>query len=444
MGFNNFRFQIIFRLLVIFFLGIGSFYSAYALAYLITPIMLGSFAFIGILELIYYVEKTNRELTRFFRSIRFEDFTQVYEPTQKGQTFEALHESLNYVLNEFRKLRTSKEAHYQFLLTVFEQVDFPLICFEDDGKIQFVNKATLQFFKINSLKNVGDLEFPALKAFLFTLRAGERKTLSVSIHDNLYQLAGQAQKITQQGVSLTLASLQDISSALEEKEIEAWQTVIRVMAHEIMNSLTPIISLTQLTREKLEEETSLQKMSTEEISELTENVSTVETRSKGLLNFAQAYRSINHLPEPNFMTIPVGAMLKRTVHLMQSEISNPKLKLALSVNQEMEVSLDPELIEQVLINLIKNSVSATTEIEQPSVSIVAEKNLQNQLVISVEDNGKGIPQHLLSQIFIPFFTTKPHGSGIGLSLSRQIMKLHHGKIIVHSEEGKYTKFLLIF
>jgi len=450
MVYKSFRFQVILRVCLMFATTMVCFYSIFNTEYVITPIMTGLISFIFLFEILHYVDRTNRELSVFFSSIRFDDFTKTYDTKSSNSSFNQLYVSFNEVINHFKSLRIEKEAHFQYLLTVYEHVDIPLICFQDNGKVELVNQAAHKLLELPYISELNDLSRVDIQLPLL-IESNEfgRQLHKIVINGEIVHLAIRTKKFKMQEIDYTLVSLQNIRTELEENEVETWQKVIRVLTHEIMNSVTPIISLTQIMRENLESNDLHAKTENQLLldseNDFHTNLQTIERRTKGLLKFINAYRDLNKLPEANFITVPVSALLNRIQSIMKGEIEKNKVTLQIQDQAALaNITIDPEMIEQVFINLLINAIQAIEEQNEKLIFITALQTSENRIVIKVKDNGKGIDQNMIDQIFIPFFTTKQNGSGIGLSLSRQIMKLHKGHISVSSQPKQGTTFSLVF
>jgi signal transduction histidine kinase len=251
------------------------------------------------------------------------------------------------------------------------------------------------------------------------------------------------------GEEFLLVSLQNISSELEEKEIESWQKLIRVLTHEIMNSITPISSLASTVREMLLTETNneafLRELDDDDIDNVKQALTTIEGRSHGLLNFVETYRNLTRIPRPNFRYFTILILFDRIQVLLKPKMDKYNINCSLKVYpDELMITADPDLIEQVFINLLLNAIDAVKEKPQPEITVTASVNANNRINIDFYDNGYGIKPDILDKVFMPFFTSKKEGSGIGLSLSRQIMHLHKGSISVKSVPGEGTIFKLVF
>jgi two-component system nitrogen regulation sensor histidine kinase NtrY len=250
------------------------------------------------------------------------------------------------------------------------------------------------------------------------------------------------------GHVITIASIKNIQTVLENQEIESWQKLIRVLTHEIMNSITPISSLTSTVDGLLMsyiDEQNIEEEEAEDLIDIRSAIHTIRKRSDGLIHFVDTYRNLTKIPTPNFKQALVCSLLENVRLLFKEECKNKKIDFKIEVNPEnIVINADVQLIEQVIINLVKNSIQALEGVKSPKISIKASYNQRSRPTIQVSDNGKGIIKEVLDKIFIPFFTTKTSGSGIGLSLSRQILRLHNGSISARSVPNKETTFTLTF
>jgi len=401
--------------------------------------------------LIQYVEKTNRDLDRFLRSIRYTDFSQSFTGEKRGASFEALGRAFGEVMDDFRQARAEKEEHFRYLQTVMQHVGIGLFTFKQDGSVGLINTAAKRLLRVHSLKNIKAIDTfsPNLVRSLFHMRAGEKLLVKVVDNDELLQLAVYASEFKLRGELYRLISIQDIQSELEEKEIEAWQKLTGVLTHEIMNSITPIASLASTVNEMLEDLKSNRQESdlsqTETIGDIHAAIQTIEKRSTSLLGFVNAYRVLTRIPKPDFQILPVSELFHSVEGLLKSQMESAGIDFQCSIYpQKLTLTADPELIERVLINLLKNAIEAVRKHDKPEIRLFSGIDDRGRNIIQVSDNGSGIVPEALDKIFIPFFTTKKEGSGIGLSLSREIIRQHGGTIGAVSEPNKRTVFTLRF
>ena len=450
MGFKNFRLICTIRVLLIvcsvFLLVILLDRTGYYLSAGIVSVAL----ILQVLDLIRCVERTNRQLHLFLESVRYSDFTVSFSDAKLGKSFEDLSKAFNDVIREFRKTRKEKEEHFNYLQTVVHHVNIGILVFERDGHVDLINNAFKKLFKISTLQNIKNLNViePDLPQMLMKLKGDANDLIKITVDNEILQLSIRSTEFKLRGEDYTLISVQNIHFELEEKEMESWQKLTKVLTHEIMNSITPISSLASTMKEMLTDENEnpipIEKMDPDSIENLHDALNVIGRRSKGLLNFVDVYRNLTRIPKPNFRYFPVRELLNTVVELHKQKITLDKINCEIRVVPDNLMLLaDPDLIEQVLINLFINAIHATADQENPQISLLAEES-NGKTLIHVIDNGKGIKPDMMEKIFIPFFTSKKEGSGIGLSLSRQIMFLHKGFISVNSEEGKQTVFTLRF
>jgi len=451
MVYKNFRLQCIVRVLVL-----GATITLFSHLLVGTPwyattLIVGSIALYQVYALIHYVEKTNRDLTRFLQSIRHSDFSQTFTGGGLGASFDALNAAFSEVTDAFRRTRAEKEEQVRYLQTVVQHVGIGLISFGSDGEVALMNTAARRLLNAPQLKNITSLETfsKPLVDTLFRMKPGERALVKIEDHNESLQLAIYATAFRLRDQKRTLVSIQNIRTELEEKEMEAWQNLIRVLTHEIMNSVTPIASLTATVKDLFTAsfvgQEPDEKIPAERIEDIRGALGTIQKRSEGLLHFVEAYRNLTRIPRPRFRIFPVAELFERVGQLMQAQMADRAIRFRTSVDPEsLELTADPELIEQVLINLLLNAIQATQGRTDIQIELTARMDGRGNLLIRVADNGPGIIEEALDKIYIPFFTTRRDGSGIGLSISRQIMRLHRGTIGVRSEPDVETVFTLKF
>ena len=452
MVFKNFRLNILWRVLVLAIILGSSLYLIIESQYL-AGVLIGAMAGISIYNLVYFIEGTQRKVTFFLESIDNSDFTVKFSQDDKyGKTFKGLNTAFNKVLEAFRQTRSEKEEHLQYLNTVVQSVRVGLLSFDQDGKVELLNSTAIRLLGTPYLHNIGELAkyHPTLLKIIKKLAPGGNVLLRQHSEKDELQLSITATELRMRGKSFKLVSLQNIQSELQQKELEAWQNLTKVLRHEIMNSITPITSNIETMNEMMEDELSWQSDTKQLTEETTQDIAkalkAIEKRSKGLLHFVDAYRSYSSIPQPNFSLFKVQDVLERVVHLFKSEIQKMSVDVSCKVTPpDLELTADAELIENVVINLFKNALEAVKDTPNSKVELTSKLDHQSHTLIEVQDNGPGIIPEAVNQIFIPFYTTKKSGSGIGLSLSRQIMQLHNGNLTVDSEPEKaQTMFTLRF
>ncbi len=451
MDFNNSKIAIYARVglltLTIFLLS----YTLYSDAFIITQLVIFILFGLQVYALIKFMDKGNNELMNFLNSIRYDDISYTYKTDSKNEDINKLNNELNKVLKNLREVRKEKEADFQYLKNIVQHVGIGLITFDKEGKIQIMNTAAKKLLKVNQAEAIEDLNVvsPSLVEIFRRLRTGGRDLIRLEIGGDIVQLAIYAIELTLRGDEFKLVSIQNIQSELEEKEMEAWQNLVRVLTHEIMNSVTPISSLANTVEEELKTQLSndqdVNHITNDEVEDLHLAIQTIKKRSQGLIRFVQDFRNLTHIPKPKIAEIEIDCLLNELLLLLKNEAESNGINIKVRIDpKNLTINADKELIEQVLINLIKNAIQAFDEQTNRLVEISAYMDEKSRPVISVKDNGNGIDDEALEKIFIPFFTTKKTGSGIGLSLSRQIMRQHQGMLGVKSKLDEGTEFFLRF
>ncbi len=449
MGFNTFRLGVITRVVM---LGISTFLFIYLVGFtdnIFASIIVVAAIIFELVNLFRYTEVTNKKLTRFLESIKYSDFSTGFtHDNTLGKSFKELNKAFTDVLEAFRQARAEKEEHLNYLNTVVQHVTTGLLSFDDEGNVGLINTTARRFFNAPQMHNIREITVAngGLYRKLISMKPGEKTLFRLS---NELHLAIHTTELKLRGMNYKLVALQNIHSELQTKEVEAWQNLTRVLRHEIMNSITPIASLTGTLNEILLEDVvkknGICEISRESLDDLEEGLQTIENRSKGLIKFVDAYRDYTTIPNPKFTVIKIDELFDHICQLLKGEFKALGIRFLTRIDQkEMEILADRELIEMVLINLIKNAKEAIQGREEPKIELVARLSNEHRILIDVKDNGPGIIPEAQERIFIPFYTTKKDGSGIGLALSRQIMQLHHGSLSVRSEPDIFTVFTLKF
>lgn len=453
MIYKNFRINATIRLILLTFTIFGFFYTWLNYEFFITPALIAVVVVLQVYALYKYVDKTNRDLASFLESIRFSEFTRSFQVEGMGSSFDELSRAFNDVIKDFQTVRSEKEEHFQYLQSIVQNIDVSIIAFQKDGTVEMINKAAKKLFQISGLKNVKQLYTinTEIVEKLLNLNPGDSVLVKVQQEDDILQLAINGTEIKIHNKHIVLATIKNIQSVLEEQETEAWQKLISVLTHEIMNSITPIASLSStidmmiksLNQAKANDSSAT--LDEETVGEIQQGLQTIHKRSTGLMHFVNTYRNLTRIPKPNFKIITVKSLFDSITPLMDEEIKQASISFSADVDPlNMNFSGDEELLEQVIINLLKNAIHALDGRPDPQISMKGYLNKRGRVTIQVTDNGEGILPEVLDKIFIPFFTTKPKGSGIGLSLSRQIMRLHGGSITAHSQPDQGTTFTLTF
>lgn len=453
---NNFKVSLIVRVLLIFCTCILLVDLFYTESYTLTKVLVGSLLIYEIFVLIKYLDKTNQELAGFLNSIKYDDFTHTYTTKKTGTSMDDLYVQFNNVIKKFREIRAEKEAQHNYLRTIVQHVGIGIITFDKSGEIQIINSTAKSLLGVELLKNVKQLKTVSeeLVNSLLELKTGGRDLLKIEKKGEEVQLAIYAIELMRRDEEFKLISIQNIKSELEEKEMDAWQNLIRVLTHEIMNSVTPISSLAATVESELEsqiyaDDFKVENISKDDLSDFHMALQTIHKRSEGLIKFVSDFRNLTRIPIPQLEDILICDLIKPILNLLRFDIEQNNIKIDLSVEPEqLMIRVDKEQVEQVLINLIKNAIQAMGENEEfqkeKEISISAAVESDDRITVKIKDNGTGIDEEALKKVFIPFFTTKKSGSGIGLSLSKQIMRKHNGNISVHSVVNEGTEFTLAF
>jgi nitrogen fixation/metabolism regulation signal transduction histidine kinase len=359
-----------------------------------------------------------------------------------------LVQRLNEGLERIRQIRKERDSEHQFFKNIVQHIGIGILTFRRDGAIQMINTAAKKLLRLQRAEKMDDLRevSHALAESMLLLKTGGRELITLKTGDETVQLAVYAIELTLRNEEVKLISMSNIQSELEEKEMEAWQNLVRVLTHEIMNSVTPISSLAGMVESDLSEHMAKQEgIRVEALPDLHLSMQTISKRSRGLIGFVKEFRNLTHVQKPRIAPVAVKDLLEEMVVLHKKDLSDKAIQTSVRVTPEqLTIPADKALIEQVLINLIKNAIQAFDEQSDKKIELRAAADEAGNGFISVSDNGPGIEPEALDKIFIPFYSTKKAGSGIGLSLSKQIMRMHEGRIAVRSEAGRGTEFVLRF
>ncbi len=412
------------------------------------------FLAVSIIQVKYLVEiidHANRDIASFFDSVKFDDLSASFKTDSKDIGVQRLHQELNDAITKLRNTRQEKDSEYLFYKNIVMHVGIGLIIFkEDSGKIEIFNSAARKLLKINRAETVQDLKevSDTLVNVFVRLRTGGRELIRLKLGEDIIQLSVYAIELTLRGDNLKLISIQNIQSELEEKEMEAWQNLVRVLTHEIMNSVTPISSLAGTLDDELKNhlrDGSEKPLNKEQLEDIHLSLKTISKRSEGLIHFVKEFRSLTHIPKPKPESVSVSTLFEEVALLHKQEMAAKNMTLELSVEPyDLTITADKIMTEQVLINLLKNAIQAFEDQATKTITLRGYYNDKMRPVIAVKDNGTGIDPEAMEKIFIPFFTTKKTGSGIGLSLSRQFMRQHQGTLTVKSTVGIGTEFFMRF
>jgi len=446
MIYKRFTIRIVLIVMIIAFTGLCMVWSLTMENLVIARFTFSALWLLSIGYLIYYVNSTNRALKAFLESLRYLDSVRMRKG--KGRSFEELDRLYNEITGIIRKVEIEREADRQYFRYLVDHVGVGLLAFNETGDVEIMNEAAKKLLKMKSIKQVSELGSlsPTLPAMISALKPGYQKLIKLTIGNETVVFTMKVAEFRLLNRKVRVVSIQNIKNELEEEELEAWQKLIRVLTHEIMNSITPVNSLTNTIIRLFETDGKPKRpeeLDTTILGNALEALHSIEKRNKGLIGFVQSYRSLTRIHKPSFTQFSIGSLLQRISQLNRYDMEAGGIQLSLAVKgDDLNITADEKLVEQILINLMNNAVYALSGTPVPEIRLIAGKE-REEIVIEVYDNGTGIPEEVIGNIFVPFFTTKGDGTGIGLSLSRQIMRLHSGSISVRSKPGD-TVFTLRF
>ena len=447
MTFKRFELSILIRVLLLFialvlaaFLLVKGWYIYLAF---VSPIVIYS-----VVEFYRFQRKAHDELGQFVESVHYRDFSRYFDVRHGTNEIKTLRKGFNEINTTFKVISKEKETQYQYLQKILELVDTGIMSYEEqEGEVVWMNEALKRMLQLPYLKKIHSLarRDESLYNEIIALKSGESKIATAHLEREAFKVLLSATLFQTEGKLYKLIAFQNVNEALDETESKAWQKLLSVMTHEIMNSIAPISSLAETLKHRLQQSYALMNNDTGTVDDLELGIDTIKKRSEGLLKFAQTYRNLNKITTPNLKKVYVSDIFENLYQLMQPTLQQKNIELEIVLKEtDIILDVDPNLIEQVLINLLVNAIEAVKDIAQPKIVLSAYLASSKRTVLKVADNGIGMPDELLDKIFIPFFSTKKSGSGIGLSLCKQIMMLHRGNIHVQSAEGKGTAFILQF
>ena len=409
-------------------------------------------SFLGVLVMSYhiyhYIARRFVQMDDFFESVKYRDFSRWFNDRTGPEDMRQLHKGFNEVNKTVKQINKEKEAQHLYLQKILEMVDTAIIAYEiSSGKVLWVNDAFKELLNVPSFKKMNFLENrrPGLYAVIFKNGPKQNGTMDIEVENEKIKVLATDSTFILGGETFKLIALQNVDTTVNRTESEAWKKLLSVMTHEIMNSIAPISSLAETLQDRVRQTKENPFKYPLNMEDMDTGIESIKKRSEGLMMFAKTYRSLNKVTNLNLGTVLVRQMFDNIGNLIYPSLEKKKIILNFVLdNPDLRINIDTYLIEQVLINLILNSVEACESGEGAKIIVAANKNAKGKAILKVTDNGSGIPQEIMDQIFVPFFTTKKSGSGIGLSLSKQIMLLHNGSIQINSVEGKGTAVSLIF
>lgn len=406
-------------------------------------LLFGNLVFLLILQVFLFIRSMNRvnnDLEVFFTSLENNDSSFSFKTIKYTPSYKKLLDRMNLLTHRYNNLRLENERQLHYFRAVVENIGLGLIVCDKNGKIGLLNDAGKRILNMGVIRSMQELDvyYESLSKSVMNLEAGQQKLFRLVIQDELRPIAFKVNDYLIFDNIARVVSFQDIKHELDAQELESWQKLIRVLTHEIMNSTGPIISSIDSIREFLTEEKTQQPkdrevITNETISDVLNGISIIKDRSVGLSEFVKNFRSITITPQLRIRKFKVQELFRNIEFLMGDEMKKAEISVTMDIfPKALEIIVDPKLMEQVILNLVYNAMDAVRNVPEKNIRLIAHQNLNNQTVMQVIDNGQGIPGELLDKIFVPFFTTKENGSGIGLSISRQIVQMHGGILIVKS------------
>jgi two-component system, NtrC family, nitrogen regulation sensor histidine kinase NtrY len=445
--FKRYEFRLFIRLVLLFAI-------LFAAAWLLVK---GYFLYAGFLspvlayqfyDLYRLLNKAQNEVKEFAESIHYRDFSRHFNVKHAPAELQPLREGFNEINSTFKVISREKETQYVYLQKILELVDTGILSYKTDtGEIVWMNESFKRMMNIPYLKTIHSLEKrdEGLYKEAINIKAGESKLATATNDKASFKVLLSATAFQTDEQTFKLIAFQNVNEALDETEAEAWRKLLSVMTHEIMNSVAPISSLAETLKNRLQQSVEHLQNKEGSVDDLALGIETIQRRSEGLLKFAETYRNLNKITTLNSKKILVRDMFENLNQLMQPTLEQKKIELDV-ILKDPAVTLDADvnLLEQVLINLLVNAIEAVKDKPDPQIILTASTTTAGKTVIKISDNGSGMSAEILDKIFIPFFSTRKNGSGIGLSLCKQIMLLHKGNIRVQSKEGEGSSFLLVF
>lgn len=447
MKFKKFEWALLFRILALLAVLSG-------VAFLLTH----GYASIGILccviivlqviDLFRFTNKSNEELQQFVESVHYRDFSRRFDERNAPLSLQPMRKGFNEITTTFKSITKEKETQYVYLQKILELVDTGILSYEHaTGDVMWMNEALKQMLQVPYIKNIQALEKREKEVYdeILHINPSEKKVVKMKNDRSNFKVLLSATAFQTGDKKYKLIAFQNINEALEETESKAWQKLLNVMTHEIMNSVAPISSLADTLKNRLQAAVSELPERTASIDDLEIGIDTIKRRSEGLLKFAETYRNLNKITKLTLQQVYIRDIFETLHRLMEPTLDKKNIELEIILKDpDLMLQADVNLLEQVLINLVINAAEAVKERPEPRILLSAYITPGNRVVIKIADNGVGMPEEIMDKIFIPFFSTRKTGSGIGLSLCKQIMMLHKGSIQVQSKEGEGTAFLLQF
>jgi len=435
------------RVLLLFITLLGFSFTLLKELYVIDVILVPIIIFQGV-DFYRLYKKAQDEIEQFAESVHYRDFTRHFNVKQAPVELQSLREGFNEINSTFQVISKEKETQYLYLQKVLELVDTGILSYEVvSGDVIWMNESLKKILQVPYLKTIHSLDKRDhdLYTQIIALTPSERIISTIHREKNNLKVVLSATAFSTDDLTFKLIAFQNVNEALEETEAKAWQKLLSVMTHEIMNSVAPISSLANTLQSRLKQLASETPNSSVIVEDLELGIETIRKRSEGLLKFTETYRNLNKITKANLAKVYISELFENIHRLMQPTLEQKNIEATIILKEPLlSVEIDAGLIEQVLINLILNSIDAVKSNPEPKIVLSAYTDNDNKIIIKIADNGTGMDEEVLDKIFVPFFSTKKNGNGIGLSLCKQIMLVHKGSITVQSIENEGTAFYLRF
>jgi two-component system, NtrC family, nitrogen regulation sensor histidine kinase NtrY len=447
MIFNRYEFRLTIRIILLFAVMLAAAWllmnKQYLFSFLTTPVLIYQLH-----DLYRLLKKAQDEVKEFAESVHYRDFSRYFNVKTAPAELQPLREGFNEINTTFKVISREKETQYVYLQKILELVDTGILSYNvGSGEIAWMNETFKRLMGIPYLKTIHSLEKrdEGLYKEVIAIKTGETKVAKATTEKSNFKVLLSATAFQTDEQIFKLIAFQNVNEALDETEAEAWRKLLSVMTHEIMNSVAPISSLAETLKNRLHQSTTHLKNNEGSVDDLELGIETIKRRSEGLLKFAETYRNLNKITTLNKKKVLIRDLFETLNQLMLPTLEQKNIELDIILKDPaITLNADTNLVEQVLINLLVNAIEAVKENATPRIALSAYTTNEGKTIIRVVDNGVGMDEEVMDKIFIPFFSTRKTGSGIGLSLCKQIMLLHKGSIQVQSKEGEGSSFVLVF
>lgn len=440
---KSYEFNLSVRIVLLFSLLTATAYCLLHQQYQSMLLLLVPFLLLQVVELIRFLNRANIELAQFLEAVQYRDFSVMFNERKASPSVRKLRRAFNTINGTFRGLANEKEAQFQYLQRILEMVNTGILSYDDLGKVVWMNESLKQMLSVPYLKTIQSLGLRNQDLYdtIMQLKPGEQRIVVLRSDQSVLRVVLSSTAFRTSDFYYKLIVFQNVGEALDETEAQAWQKLLRVMTHEIMNSVAPIASLADTLIKRLHTNGEVELP----ITDLEMGMDAIKKRSEGLMRFADTYRNLSRTAAPLLSKVLVRELFENIYQLLEPTLDKRGIEFDVVLRDpHLSIEADTSLMEQVLINLVLNAMEAVKDRPQALITVEGYVNEFQQKVLTISDNGQGMPPEVLEKIFIPFFTTKPQGSGIGLSFSRQIMFAHRGSIKAQSVEGQGSTFTLVF